>query len=485
MALKVMQKLNLMRSDAVEGKEPLKTRRFLGHPPKSFPPSLARLFEPPAFIENSDLRRRMRLLLAVDFVLIFGNIIALFFIITLIEGSDKEKIVYLLPSLSTMILGAIALYFAKTPHYTLGVLLTVAATEVNAYGAILATPGPSALTYTGLTIAGVLVAGLFFSVRRTAQIALVIVVGLALVFIVHEPLSFAVFNDYETIDDFSLVVSLIVVSGVSMTVLLFMRLRDLMEADRLAAREQALEKEKMAEMYRRANEVKSAFLANMSHELRTPLNAIINLPTFVVNGEFGPVNDEQKYALETMVESGKHLLNLINDVLDMSKIEAGMLRLFLTDDIDIGDLIRRSASIGQSLIYDKPVVLQVDVPADLPRIRGDQQRIYQVLLNILSNAAKFTEEGSIRISAKLQGDQVEIAVMDTGPGIAPEDQAAVFEAFQQTEAGLRHGGGTGLGMPISKRLVEAHGGRIWLESSVGQGTTFFVRLPLQAEIVEA
>ncbi len=231
----------------------------------------------------------------------------------------------------------------------------------------------------------------------------------------------------------------------------------------------------------RANQVKSAFLASMSHELRTPLNAVINFTRFVVDGDTGPINEQQTELLTEVVGSAKHLLNLINDVLDMSKIEANSLNLFIEDDINLNALLTSVMTTGRGLLGDKPVKIEVDVDADLPLMRVDRQRVLQILLNIVSNACKFTKKGEIKVSAHRKGDEVVISVVDTGPGIAPEDQKNVFEAFKQTATGLRQGGGTGLGMPIAKRLTEAHGGRLWLESELGKGAAFHIALPIKSE----
>ena len=231
----------------------------------------------------------------------------------------------------------------------------------------------------------------------------------------------------------------------------------------------------------RSDEVKSAFLASMSHELRTPLNAVINFTKFVAKGDLGPVNDQQEETLGEVIDSARHLLNLINDVLDMSKIESGSLRLFVEDDVDVNAILDSATSTGRGLLVDKPVKLRTEIAPDLPNIRADRQRIVQVLLNVMSNACKFTDKGFVKIAAHQANGEVVVAIEDTGPGIAPEDQAGVFESFKQTSSGLRKGGGTGLGMPISKSLVEAHGGRFWLESEVDKGSTFFVALPVRAE----
>lgn len=219
----------------------------------------------------------------------------------------------------------------------------------------------------------------------------------------------------------------------------------------------------------------------MSHELRTPLNAIINFTRFVANGDVGPVNEQQEQMLGDVVDRSKHLLNLINDVLDMSKIESGTLNLFVVDNLNLQPILEHVISIGHGLLTEKDVTIVTDIAPDLPAMRGDKQRITQILLNIMSNACKFTEEGKITIKASHDSESLLISISDSGLGIATEDIPAVFESFEQTQAGLRQGGGTGLGMPISKTLVEVHGGRLWVDSEINEGSTFYVSLPIQYE----
>jgi signal transduction histidine kinase len=233
----------------------------------------------------------------------------------------------------------------------------------------------------------------------------------------------------------------------------------------------------------RANTVKSAFLASMSHELRTPLNAVLNFSQFVSSGMLGPVNDEQIAMLEKITFSGKHLLSLINDVLDISKIEAGSLRLFVEEDVDLVPEAEAAADTGRALLEEKPVKLQLEVAPDLPHILADKRRVRQILLNLVANACKFTESGSVTISLRSEDQEVHFSVKDTGPGIAPEDRETIFEAFRQTKIGMTQGSGTGLGLTISKRLAEAHGGRLWLESEVGVGSTFHVVLPVHSPVL--
>lgn len=231
----------------------------------------------------------------------------------------------------------------------------------------------------------------------------------------------------------------------------------------------------------KSNSVKSQFLASMSHELRTPLNGIMNFTGVVADGMVGPVNEKQQKFLRDAVANAEHLLALINDVLDISKIESGALKLFVQNDINVSEIAHTVARTGDSLIMDKPVSIITEIEDGLPHVVGDKRRIQQILLNIVSNACKFTKEGSITIGLKQNEDDLLLWVKDTGPGIPEEDHEAVFQTFLQTETGLRSGSGTGLGMPISRRLAEAHGGKLWLESVAGEGTTFYVRLPIHSE----
>jgi signal transduction histidine kinase len=237
-----------------------------------------------------------------------------------------------------------------------------------------------------------------------------------------------------------------------------------------AAREQA----------ERSDKIKSAFLSSMSHELRTPLNAVINFTQFVIDGDVGPINAEQSELLSDVVGSAKHLLNLINDVLDMSKIEAGSLNLFVEDNIQVNAIVDNVIAIARGILANKSVQVTRVIDEHLPVIQGDRQRIFQILLNIVSNACKFTERGEIKVTTHQSDGELIIEIADTGPGIATEDSVSVFEAFKQTRTGLRQGGGTGLGMPISKSLAEAHGGRLWFESELGKGTKFYVSLPIKS-----
>jgi signal transduction histidine kinase len=251
----------------------------------------------------------------------------------------------------------------------------------------------------------------------------------------------------------------------------------------IAIQQREVSLEAAREQAERADKVKSMFLASVSHELRTPLNAIINLTKFVGLGMYGEVNAEQVDILRKVEARSKHLLSLINDVLDISKIETGSLELFVEENLNISDIVRQAIETAQSLLVDKPVEIVPEIRQDLPPFTGDAQRIQQIVLNLLSNACKFTDAGQIQVCALQADGEIIISIRDSGPGIAIQDQELIFEAFRQTKDGLRKGEGTGLGLPISRRLAEAHGGRVWLESIEGHGATFYVGLPLDSRLV--
>ncbi|HEU5394951.1 MAG TPA: ATP-binding protein, partial [Candidatus Methylomirabilis sp.] len=228
-----------------------------------------------------------------------------------------------------------------------------------------------------------------------------------------------------------------------------------------------------------ASHHKSEFLANMSHELRTPLNAILGYTELILDSIYGPVPGEIREVLERLEKSGRHLLSLINDVLDLSKIEAGQLTLALTD-YSLAEIVQTVVTAVESLATQKQLALKVTVPPDLPHGYGDERRLTQVLLNLVGNALKFTEAGEVRVEAGAADGTFLVAVTDTGPGIAPGEQARIFEEFHQADSSsTRKKGGTGLGLAIAKRIIELHGGRLWVESRLGQGATFRFTLPVR------
>lgn len=237
------------------------------------------------------------------------------------------------------------------------------------------------------------------------------------------------------------------------------------------------------EEMREVDRLKSQFLANMSHELRTPLNSIIGFARVILKGIDGPTTELQQQDLTAIFNSGQHLLGLINDILDLSRIEAGKMELTF-DEVKIDELITSVMSTAVGLIKDKPVELKHEIEPSLPTVRADAMRVRQVLINFLSNASKFTEEGEIVVKAYLteekKGDpMVMVSVTDTGPGIAKEDQSKLFQAFSQVDASLtRKVGGSGLGLSICQHLIQMHGGQIGLNSEVGQGSTFYFSVPM-------
>ena len=229
---------------------------------------------------------------------------------------------------------------------------------------------------------------------------------------------------------------------------------------------------------RRSDLMKNQFLSSVSHELRTPLNAIINFVEMVALGLVGPVTEEQKELLNNSLKSSTHLLQLINDILDISKIQAGKLTLFIEQDVDLYSVLNTAIDTVQPMFNEKQVELIQDIDNNLPLISGDKRRIHQVLLNLLSNAIKFTNEGTVTLSVKLEDTEVMFAVIDTGIGIALDAQSAIFEPFVQTADGIKMEQGTGLGLPISRSLVQAHGGELWMESQPGEGSAFYFNLPI-------
>jgi len=235
-----------------------------------------------------------------------------------------------------------------------------------------------------------------------------------------------------------------------------------------------------------ASQHKSQFLANMSHELRTPLNAILGYAELLVDGIYGALPDRPKGVVERIQNNGKHLLALINDVLDLAKIEAGQLTLTL-EDYSLPEVVRSVVTATEPLATSKGLKFTSAVQTDLPMAHGDARRVSQVLLNLVGNAIKFTDEGEIEICAAAERGQFVLTVRDTGPGIADADQERIFGEFQQIDnSNTRKTGGTGLGLAISKRMVELQGGTISVDSGLGQGSTFRVVLPVHVdEMMEA
>ena len=230
-----------------------------------------------------------------------------------------------------------------------------------------------------------------------------------------------------------------------------------------------------------ASKHKSQFLANMSHELRTPMNAVLGYTDLILDDIFGDVPAPIRETLERVKTNGHHLLSLINDVLDLSRMEAGQLTLSL-GDYAMGEVVHAVVSAVESLAAGKKLAFKAIVPADLPPGRGDERRLTQVLLNLAGNAIKFTDAGEVSIVARATDGVFLVSVSDTGPGISEADQQRIFEEFQQADSSsTRAKGGSGLGLSISRRIVELHGGRLWVESVLGKGSIFYFTVPLRVE----
>ena len=223
-----------------------------------------------------------------------------------------------------------------------------------------------------------------------------------------------------------------------------------------------------------ASKHKSQFLANMSHELRTPLNAILGYTELILDGMYGETPDKMRVTLERVGRNGRHLLGLINDVLDLSKIEAGQLSLSVSD-YSLRQVVHDVFNAVESLAANKHIGLKVEMPKELPTGRGDERRLTQVLLNLVGNAIKFTDAGEVVIAASANDGAFQVAVRDTGPGIPESDQGKIFEEFQQADnSATKSKGGTGLGLAIARHIMEMHGGRLWVEFGGRQRLHFYI-----------
>jgi signal transduction histidine kinase len=241
-----------------------------------------------------------------------------------------------------------------------------------------------------------------------------------------------------------------------------------------ASNQEIAEKSRQIEV---ASQHKSEFLANMSHELRTPLNAVIGFSEVLTDRMFGELNEKQEEYLKDIHASGTHLLSLINDILDLSKVEAGRMELELTD-FHLPTALDSALMLVRERAGRRSISLQMSVDERLGQIRADERKIRQVVLNLLSNAIKFTPEGGrIEVAAVSKDESVEVSVSDTGVGIAPEDQQAVFEEFRQVGTAEKKAEGTGLGLTLCRKFIELHGGRIWVKSQVAVGSTFTFTIP--------
>jgi signal transduction histidine kinase len=230
----------------------------------------------------------------------------------------------------------------------------------------------------------------------------------------------------------------------------------------------------------RANRLKSEFLASVSHELRTPMNAIIGYTKLMLDGLDGDLTEQQTADLERVVQAADNLLGLINGLLDLAKIEAGKMELNL-EEVDVAVVIDDVMDLVHPSADAKSLSIRAEVPAALPTAWADRARVRQVLVNLIANAVKFTEHGGVTIRASVVDGWITMAVVDTGVGISPEAQTYIFEEFRQADASTtRRYGGTGLGLAISRRLIALHGGRIWVESTVGVGSSFLFTLPVRA-----
>ncbi|MGH2403426.1 MAG: sensor histidine kinase [bacterium] len=294
------------------------------------------------------------------------------------------------------------------------------------------------------------------------------------------------FTRVSVLAGYTLVGYLLVVaaSGTVWTIGLIFRLLSIAVVASLYGRMVRLVTAELLHANRRLGEAsshKSAFLASMSHELRTPLNAILGYVELIQDNIYGEISPGIRDILQRVQRNGSHLLGLINDVLNLSKIEAGQLTLTI-EDCSLKDVVQTVTTAMEALASEKRLALTTSVPDDLPAWRGDARRITQVLMNLVGNAVKFTEAGEVRIRVAVADSQFVVSVADTGPGIPGGDRERIFEEFQQAHTpATRAKGGTGLGLAISRRLVELHGGRIGVDSTPGKGSTFWFTLPVRVD----
>jgi signal transduction histidine kinase len=245
--------------------------------------------------------------------------------------------------------------------------------------------------------------------------------------------------------------------------------------------EAARELQSLNERLQQASNAKSEFLANMSHELRTPMNAILGFVEMLLDDIYGEVPPELREPLMDIQVNGKHLLDLINDVLDLSKIEAGRMELALAE-YSVQDIVDTLKASLQSLAREKGLEFVAAAQEDIPLACGDGKRITQCLTNLAGNALKFTKQGRVEVWVERKQDLLQYRVSDTGIGIPKDQIENVFAEFRQVDATItREFGGTGLGLSITKKFVEMHGGRIWVESEMGKGSTFFFEIPLRVD----
>ena len=237
---------------------------------------------------------------------------------------------------------------------------------------------------------------------------------------------------------------------------------------------------------RQHEQKKMQALSSLSHQLRTPLNSMLNFTEFVHLEMLGPISEQQKDALGKSLDSSRVLLGLINNVLDIIKIEAGTMRLFAEPQVDLNALLPEVVTTTQALLHDRPnIEFVTDLDENLPAVAGDARRLSQTLNILLANACKFTLKGTITLSVKHRRDQLLVCVSDTGVGIAPEEQARIFKPFQKLDQSRVYNAGTGLSLAIAHWIVTAHGGTLTVESAVGEGAAFFVTLPIQSSVLDA
>ena len=358
----------------------------------------------------------------------------------------------------------------------IGIIDTLANTSIAAFFLLIGLGLILILTLGGLAwrkgyrLAAPFLVGFFF---------LVVLVGITPVVVVLDP---TFFIEYLTFAHVTTAAQLGIVLQLTFFALGVGQKIKLLQAESAAALESQLQAEQEAnEKLRQADRLKDEFLANTSHELRTPLNGIIGITEAVQDGITGPTTAEMRDNLGMVIHSAKRLSGLVNDILDFAKLKNAELTL-QARPLDLAPLVRLVLKVNESGLHGRRLRLRTEIPDDLPPVLADENRLQQILFNLVGNAVKFTGEGEVVVGARYEQGMVEAWVRDSGIGIAPEQQERIFQAFEQGDGSVsRRYGGTGLGLSITRQLVELHGGQIWVKSAPGQGATFFFTLPVSDE----
>jgi signal transduction histidine kinase len=444
------------------------------------------LTRPPIAITEIHRRLQMRLLLGLNAVFLFAMWVMTWYFAAVDRAEADLFWVIVGPFVFFGILSGVALALGRSQLYQAAAYLTILMVILFAWVAIFITTEAHALFYILITLGGVCAAGLFLSFRSTVLVALLNIVSLVILLPpLRDPVTRWVLgplyaDELVPYSGGTFFVALVILIALSAALVIFMWMRVVLENERTKERDRAAEQTRMADEMRIVVHIRSQFLSNVSHELRTPLNAILgysrSMQTMpqLYGGQTLP--DVFHKDLQVIEESGEHLLGLINDLLDLSKLEAGKFEMDFSA-VNLNEVCKGTIATAVGLVGDKPIEVRFEIPPALPLVWADTRRVRQILLNLLSNGLKFTQSGSVTLTVQQQGERLLLSVKDTGPGIPPEAMSDLFDRFKQVNVRDRLLG-TGLGLDISQQLARQHGSAIQVESTLGQGSTFSFNLPI-------